>query len=62
MNQVGSKLGQRLKHWLVGNVFAKCFLWFKGVFDKNFMSLFYSIGFRENGFLPNMDLKNDFHL
>jgi hypothetical protein len=40
VNPVRSKLGQRLRPYLPGNVFAKGFVWLKGVFGKHPLSLF----------------------
>jgi hypothetical protein len=40
VNLVRSKLGQRLRPCLDGNVFAKGFPWLKGVFGKHPLSLF----------------------
>jgi hypothetical protein len=40
VNPVGSKSGKKLRPYLAGNVFAKGFLWVKGVFGKHFLSLF----------------------
>jgi hypothetical protein len=58
VNLVGSKLSQRLRPCLASNVFAKGFLWFKGVFGKHPPKpTLTALILKENEFLRNMAFK-----
>jgi hypothetical protein len=63
VNPVGSKLGQRLRPYLPGNVFAKGFVWLKGVFGKHPRKPILTIlVLGKNAFFPNIALKKRFLL